>query len=89
MLTVLDEASRGQAERIGALKAKAAEHSQSGNHLGCADAHMQRAEIHSKGKEDAEAADAYKAACDAYQAHLKAKSEETETAEAAETDGKK
>lgn len=72
MAIVLDAATRESAEKIGALKARAAEHFAAGRHVEAAEAHLARGKIHESHGEHSNARDAYKAACDCYGKHTKA-----------------
>ena len=70
MASVLDAATREGAEKIGAHKAKAAEHMAAGRHMEAAQSHYAQGQIHEKHGEHANARDAYKAACDCYSKHV-------------------
>lgn len=72
MAIVLDAATREGAEKIGAFKARAAEHSAAGRHMEAGEAHYARGKIHDSHGEHANARDAYRAACDCYAKHTKA-----------------
>ena len=71
MAIVLDAATRDSTEKIGALKARAAEHSGAGRHSEAAEAHYARGKIHESHGEHANARDAYRAAADCYAKHTK------------------
>lgn len=72
MATVLDAATRASAEKIGAHKARAAEHVAAGRLCEAAESHCARGKIHEAHGEHAHARDAYKAAADCYGKHVKA-----------------